>query len=89
MKILDVNILAVDSRLDTKTPCWTTRQSTPAPRGGAAAPVARNTGSGQVYLVSLVSCLNLQTDLEIDRNYISSVPCKMLTLSVLLQNDYR
>ena len=86
MKILGVNILAVDSRLDTKTPCWTTRQSTPAPRDGAAGPVARNTGSG---LVSLVSGLNLQTDLEIDRNYISSVPCKMPTLSDLLQNDYR
>ena len=56
MKILGVNILAVDSRLDTKTPCWTTRQFTPAPRDGAAAPVARNTGSGQV---SLVSGLNL------------------------------
>ena len=40
------------SRRGTRTRCWITRPSTPAPSAGAAAHAARSTGSGQSGLKS-------------------------------------
>ena len=47
-----VRTLGAGSRRGTRTRCWTTRPSTPAPSAGAAAHAARSTGSGQSGLKS-------------------------------------